>query len=179
MGCDGEGGDGTPLEVWSRWHFTRTFDKPGIVRFHDEVSGAKGTLIVEAPSSVAIDRRFTGVWFDPGQSGHGLIVEVLPDNRLSATWLAFNPAGAEQAWFTGVGPYIGKVASITEVQLPSGGRWIPNFDPDRVVRNAWGTLSFVFTDCNHGTVYFNSGAGYGSGSVDLTRLTMPAGLGCF
>jgi len=44
--------------------------------------------------------------------------------------------------------------------------------------NAWGTLTFTFTDCNHGTVNFDSMIGYGTGSMNLTRLTLPAGLSC-
>ena len=35
-----------------------------------------------------------------------------------------------------------------------------------------------FTDCNHGHVDFNSTAGYGAGSMNLTRLTQPADLKC-
>jgi Galactose oxidase, central domain/Kelch motif len=121
---------------------------------------------------------FTGSWYDPAQSGHGLFIEVLPGSRLYAAWFAFNPAGTQQTWFTGVGTYSGSSASITAVEQPTGGRWIPNFDPYQVVRNAWGTLTFTFTDCDHGSVEFNSVAGYGMGSMNLTRLTQPAGLSC-
>jgi hypothetical protein len=62
--------------------------------------------------------------------------------------------------------------------MPTGGRWIPYFGPGQIVNNAWGTLTFTFTDCNHGTVNFNSGLGYGTGSMNLTRLTQPSGLIC-
>src|ERR1700680_2462831 len=34
LGCDGEGGDGTPDTAY--WAFTRTFNVPGVVRYHDE-----------------------------------------------------------------------------------------------------------------------------------------------
>ena len=133
---------------------------------------------VEVRAPGTIGPGFTGAWYDPAQSGHGLLVEVLPGNRFLATWFAFDPAGAQQAWFTGVGTYEGSVAEIFHVQMPSGGRWIPNFDPRDVVRNAWGTLRFTFSDCDHGHVDFASVAGYGSGRMNLTRLTQPAGLTC-
>ncbi len=57
-GCDGEGGDGTPVSDSIcdgmgfctfnpiRLSFTRTFDAPGIVQYHDEVSEARGVIIV-------------------------------------------------------------------------------------------------------------------------------------
>jgi N-acetylneuraminic acid mutarotase len=125
---------------------------------------------------VLIGPGFSGVWYDPTQSGHGLVLEVLSGNRLLAAWFTFNPAGTEQAWFIGVGTYSGDTASIAAVDMPSGGRWITN--PAPVVHNAWGTLSLKFTDCDHGKVDFSSILGYGSGSMNLTRLTLPAGLIC-
>ena len=131
-----------------------------------------------AASPGTIGPGFTGAWYDPAQSGHGLFVEILPSNRVFAGWFTFNPAGTQQAWFVGVGTYSGNTATITTVSLPTGGRWIPNFDPNQIVNNSWGTLTFTYTDCNHGKVDFNSVLGYGTGSMNLTRLTQPAGLTC-
>ena len=173
-GCDGEGGDGTPHDSWS---FTRTFATPGRIGYHDEVSGAKGVILVRESAPFAIGPGMTGAWFDPAQSGHGLLVEVLPENRFQAAWLAFDPSGA-QAWFIGVGTYAGNTATVVDVMQPSGGRWIPHFDPSRIVRTSWGTLTFTFTECNRGRVDFSSIAGFGSGSMELTRLTRPDGLPC-
>ena len=116
-----------------------------------------------------INPGITGSWYDPAQSGHGLFIEVLSDSRFYVAWFAFNPAGTQQAWFTGVGTYRGDTATITAVEQPTGGRWIPNFDPAQIVRSAWGTLTFTFTDCDHGRVDFNSVAGYGSGSMTKKR----------
>ena len=130
-------------------------------------------------ATVTIGPDFTGAWFDPTQSGHGLFIEVLPHNRIQAAWFTFNPAGTAQAWFLGVGTYAGDTATLTSVVQPTGGRWIPKFDPSQVVNNAWGRLKFTFTDCRHGKVEFVSTSGYGSGSMNLTRLTQPAGLACW
>jgi len=129
-------------------------------------------------TNVAIGPGFTGSWFDSAQSGHGLMLEVLSDQRLLAMWFAFNPEGNQQSWFGGVGTYSGNTATISDVALPTGGRWIPNFNPDAIARKPWGTLIFTFSDCNHGLVEFSSLLGYGSDSMDLTRLTQPAGLAC-
>jgi len=130
------------------------------------------------PSAVTINAGLTGAWYDPTQSGHGLFVEILPENRFYVAWFAFNPAGTQQVWFSGVGTYSGNIATVTDVEQPTGGHWIPNFNPRQIARNPWGSLKFTFTDCNHGRVDFNSVAGYGSGSMNLTRLTQPAGLSC-
>jgi hypothetical protein len=126
-----------------------------------------------------ITPALTGSWYDPAQSGHGLHIEVLPDYRFLAAWFTFDTTGTQQAWFMGVGTYSGNTATVASVVQPVGGRWIPNFDAAEVVNRPWGTLTFTFTDCNHGRVDFDSTApGYGRGSMNLTRLTQPAGLAC-
>jgi hypothetical protein len=141
---------------------------------------ATGTITTIAGSGGpgVIGPSFSGAWYDPAQSGHGIFIEVLPGNLLLAWWFTFNPAGTEQAWFGGVGSYNGATATITDVVQTTGGRWIPNFDKTQIVNHPWGSLTFSFTDCNHGKVDFNSVLGYGSGSMNLTRLTTPAGLTC-
>jgi hypothetical protein len=128
--------------------------------------------------SGGIGPAYTGAWFDPAQNGHGLFIEVLPDNRIQASWFTFNPAGTEQAWFVGAGTYSGNTATVNAVLQPTSGRWIPNFDPARVLANTWGSLTLTFTDCRHGTVEFVSARGYGVGSMRLTRLTQPIGPPC-
>ena len=132
-------------------------------------------LDAEAPGSIG--PGFTGSWYDPAQSGHGIFIQVLPDKRILAAWLSFDPNGVP-AWILGVGTYTGNTATISQVEQPTGGRWIPHFDARQVVRKAWGTMVLTFTDCSHGRVDFNSVAGFGTGSIDLTRLTLPAGLAC-
>src|SRR6266581_4723823 len=133
----------------------------------------------QAAAAVTIGPGFTGAWFDPAQSGHGLFVEVLNNNAFLAWWFTFNPAGTGQSWFGGVGTYSGNTAVITQVTQTTGGRWIPNFDPSKLVQIPWGTLTFTFTDCNNGKVDFDSTVpGYGIGSMTLSRLTLPAGLTC-
>ena len=124
----------------------------------------------------SIDATFTGSWYDPAQSGQGLFLEVLPDHRMMAFWFTFNPAGTQQAWLVGTGTYIGNVATIDSIALPSGGRWIPSFDAAKIVDNAWGSMTLTFDGYDRGKVEFKSVLGYGTGSMNLTRLTRPAGI---
>ncbi len=124
----------------------------------------------------SIDATFTGSWYDPAQSGQGLFLEVLPDHRMMAFWFTFNPAGTQQAWLVGTGTYTGNVATIDSVAMPTGGRWIPNFDATKIVDNTWGSMTLTFDGYDHGKVEFKSVLGYGTGSMNLTRLTRPAGI---
>ncbi|MCB1635414.1 MAG: hypothetical protein KDI51_12545 [Xanthomonadales bacterium] len=127
-------------------------------------------------SSFGIQPAITGAWFDPAQAGHGLFVEVLPDQRFLAWWFTFSPGG-EQAWFGGVGVYQGGVA-VVPLTKTAGGRFIPNFDPTQVSNPPFGTLTITYSSCDSGLLEFDLPDGYGQGSMALTRLTLPAGLSC-
>jgi N-acetylneuraminic acid mutarotase len=159
--------DGTAL-VAGGYEYTST--QQGTIRVYDRVDFYGPTGMSEG--------RYTGTWNDPMQPGHGLVLEALPGNQLLAEWFAFDPSGTQQSWFLGVGAITGNTATITAVDRPTGGRFIPNFDPTKIVHNPWGSLTFTFTDCDHGKVDFASTAGYGSGSMNLTRLTRPVGVSC-
>ena len=132
----------------------------------------------DAPT-VPITPGFTGAWYDPSQSGHGLLIEVLASNRILAFWFTFD-ADAKQAWFGGDGEIDNDVAFIHAMQ-GVGGRWILDFDPATYQLFPWGNLTLTFSDCSHGRVDFaanGDSTAWGVGHMDLTRLTLPAGLAC-
>ena len=52
-GCDGEGGNGNPSA--SYWSFTRVFDTPGVVKYHDEASAAAGVITILPRNAVAVE----------------------------------------------------------------------------------------------------------------------------
>ena len=142
------------------------------------LGSAKATLVV-APGSVVISPGFTGNWYDPASSGHGFSVEVLPGNVMLAEWFAFAPDGG-QAWIAATGPITGNSA-VLQGYFPvgPGGRFPPHFDPAQLSSQYWGTITFVFSDCNSGQVSWQPAVdGYTSGAMPIARLTMPAGLSC-
>lgn len=181
FGCDGHNGNGNPHLFWE---VTLPFDHVGTIPYHcdaHEAMGMRGVIRVvpgSGPSTpVPITAGFTGAWYDPNQAGHGIFIEVLSETQLLAWWFTFAPSG-QQVWFGNLGAIENDTATVRALSA-QGGRWIPNFDPGNVTQPEWGTLTFQFTDCNHGHVDFsNTIAGYGSGRMDLTRLTQPAGLSC-
>ena len=123
----------------------------------------------------------TGSWSVPDQSGHGFIIEVLPGEPLQmlVSWFVFGPQGGH-AWIIAQGPIEGARAELQGTRMAgSGGRFPPNFDSAGVRSEPWGTLTLAFADCNHGRVeWASTEPGFGNGIVNITRLTLPAGLTC-
>ena len=142
-------------------------------------SSASAALVVAAGAQGTITAGYTGNWYDPGESGHGFSIEVLPDNTMLAEWYVFSPDGSHM-WIVATGPIDGSTAQLSAFS-PSGagGLFPPNFNASTLHNQPWGTITFTFSDCNHGQVTWHSTvAGYGDGTIPITRLTMPAGLSC-
>jgi streptogramin lyase len=134
---------------------------------------------IAATAGITISSGFTGNWFDTSESGHGFSIEVLPGNQMLAEWYVFAPNGG-QSWIVATGPIAGNTAVLQGWQpVGPGGRFPPNFNSSQLQNQPWGTITFTFTDCNDGHVSWQPTAnGYTSGSIPITRLTMPAGLSC-
>jgi streptogramin lyase len=122
---------------------------------------------------------FTGNWYNPDQSGHGFSIEVLPGNTMLAEWYVFAPTGG-QAWIVATGPLNGTTAALQGFQSAGpGALFPPNFNAAQVEDNAWGTITFSFSDCNNAQVSWQpTAAGYSSGSMPIKRLTTPVGVSC-
>ena len=130
----------------------------------------------EPVTGPVIDQRFTGTWFDPAQAGHGVFVEVLPDDQLVAYWFTFDSEG-RQAWFGGVGPVVGNSVRMDAVRA-EGGRFPPDFDPAAVDYPVIGSLTLRFDSCRRGVIEYQLDENFGSGSMTLQRLTEPLGSAC-
>jgi len=169
---------GTYAVTWN-YYLNQSPDPPRLLS-----SESASLPVAPGASTVALSPGFTGNWYSPNSSGHGFSIEVLPGNVLLAQWFVFAPGGG-QAWIEATGPIVGNTA-VLQAYYPAGagGRFPPYFDPQQLENKFWGTISFTFTDCNTGQVswlpsatsYYTSG--YTSGSMPITRLTMPAGLSC-
>ncbi|HET9485731.1 MAG TPA: hypothetical protein VFO79_17340 [Xanthomonadales bacterium] len=121
----------------------------------------------------------SGTWFNTAQGGHGLMVQVSgtgAERRLLAVWYAH--ARTQQRWLIGDGPIVGDSATLSMITT-RGGAFGTAFDPDTVVREPWGTLTFRAIDADHARIEWSSTVeGFGSGALDLSRLTLVRGLAC-
>ncbi len=146
----------------------------GIVQAAQGVSDTTNTLPETADTAFTISPAISGSWYDPTQSGHGFVLEVQDGNRLNAYWFTYDGVG-NQAWMVGSGDIEGNTATVP-VDITRGGVFSPDFDPNAVVRQGWGSLLFTFDSCHSGSVTYN--VGFGSGTLPLQRLSTHEGLAC-
>jgi len=128
----------------------------------------------------------SGAWYNVAQPGHGLFVEVLDDEtsptgkEIFLAWFAF--FNGRQVWLVGQGDVTrvgdGQMAEI-DVDLFEGNDFPPDYDPDRTTARYWGELTLSFTGCELALLEWSSVIqGYGSGELDLRRLTSISGSRC-
>lgn len=158
-------------------NFGRLFDGTYTVNWNIPQLSADYTIT----GNPGISAAFSGNWFDPGQSGQGFEIEILGGStpQMSVLWFTFAPGGGE-TWIAASGPIDGTQATMDAYQISGpGALFPPHFDAAKLTPQPWGTLEFTFSDCNNGRVdWASTQPGYGSGTMALTRLTLPDGLGC-
>lgn len=134
-------------------------------------------------SAITIGPGVSGNWDDPtaGQGGHGFQFEILPNNGILAIWFVFTPDGFGQTWLYSQGSYDPSSNTVTlPAYISLGPKFPPNYKLSDRHLTQWGTLTFTFTDCDHGTASWTSTAlGYPpSGSFPIARVTTIAGMTC-
>ena len=120
---------------------------------------------------------FSGSWYDPTHAGEGYNVEVLEDSRVVVYWFSYDPQG-KRRWFFGIGEIREGKLVFDDMYTSSGGIFGPDFDPITVEFEPWGSLELDLT-CEGGTAtYSSTEEGFGSGTLNLTRLTNIDTLPC-
>ncbi len=153
----------------------------------DRLLDSSGTSVLKVWSSTrriagdGISGGITGAWHDAANTGHGFFIQVVRNadgtERFIVTWDVYSPA-QQQLYLVGDSAFSGNSVTL-DLYSTFGGRFPPPFPADQIQRLPWGTITFSFTDCNHGTATYNSTRpGYGSGTIPLTRLTNISGLDC-
>ena len=131
-------------------------------------------------SYTLLDGYMSGNWYDPARSGQGFMLEFTDQNNTAlATWFVFGPDGG-QSWVYAQGTYDPTKTTVTlSAVIPSGAKFPPFFRSTDVQSTPWGLITLSFTDCNNGTVVWNSTVpGYGAGVMFITRLTSIRGTKC-
>jgi hypothetical protein len=119
----------------------------------------------------------SGSWYDPTHDGEGYNIEVLSNGGVVVYWYSFDPEG-NRRWFFGVGDIVDGKLLFNDLKTSSGGIFGPDFNPASVELSSWGTLELDL-NCNGGTATYNSTeAGFGSGTLNVIRLTSVDQLSC-
>ena len=119
----------------------------------------------------------SGSWFDPTHAGEGYNVEVLDDGRVIVYWFSYDTEG-KRRWFFGLGEIIEGKLLFDNMFTTSGGVFGPDFDPATVEFKPWGSLELDLS-CEGGTAtYSSTEEGFGSGVLNVTRLTNIDTLPC-
>jgi hypothetical protein len=124
-------------------------------------------------TGVTIDASYSGNWYDPTQSGHGFLVEALPDNRFYATWYVFDDNG-RPFFLQGVGTPIGDTLILNMVSSRSTGFPVGDGQPIAV---PFGRVTLTFTGPDAGYAsWLPVAVGFQPGTMPLVRLTRPAAV---
>lgn len=177
------------IQPWGQLVLSFTDKNRGTATWTSSFAGFNnGSMPIERLTTPAIGFEATtgqiaachsGSWYDPAQSGHGVFIEVLgsgANRQMLAIWYAY--LNGKQRWMTALGPVVGNTATLT-ANITSGADFPPAFRPGDVVSQPWGTMTFTGVDADHASWTWNSTvSGFGSGALNLTRLTMLSGSDC-
>ncbi|WP_313917977.1 hypothetical protein [Tahibacter sp.] len=118
----------------------------------------------------SLDASFSGNWFNPGQSGHGFLVEALPDGRYYLTWYLY--VNGQPLFLQGVGGASGNVLDIPVFSTRSTAFPV---GPGGGTNSNWGRLRMTFSGNDTASVqWLPTAFGFSAGSMTLRRLTAPA-----
>lgn len=130
-------------------------------------------------TSYPIAPCISGSWYLEARDGEGYVIEIIGSSlelEMLAYFYTYDDAG-NQMWLIGQGPVNGDTA-VLATQVTSGPVYGDDYNPDDVLREDWGTLTFKFTSERTGTVVRDSTMGFGTTTVDIERLTYLTGLTC-
>ncbi|MDX2417613.1 MAG: S8 family serine peptidase [Xanthomonadales bacterium] len=121
----------------------------------------------------------SGSYYDPAQSGHGFVTEVVNIGgvlHLIVAWYVY--LDGEQVWLLGTAPFANDHAEIS-LQSRTGAQFPPGFLTGDVVETDWGVLTIDFLGPNNAkAAWVTNQPGYSNGNINLVRLTNLGGYPC-
>ena len=115
----------------------------------------------------------SGAWYDPAQSGQGLVIEAIDSGGEGAGMAVafYSYLDGQPVWMAGAGAIEGEVASVP-LFIGSGPQFPPAFRPGDLDLEPWGELRLEFTEPDRLEASWESELeGFGNGSLSMRRLT--------
>lgn len=117
--------------------------------------------------AIVLDGSYSGNWFNPGQNGHGYLLEALPNGAFYATWYIFK--NGQPLFLQGIGVPQGNRLTIDMSSASSTGFPVGS---DGATTSNWGRVTFTFTSSNDGMASWQpTASGFSAGSTTLRRLS--------
>ncbi|MEJ8567667.1 hypothetical protein [Elongatibacter sediminis] len=117
-------------------------------------------------------------WYNPSESGHGIMMHLLDATTAWMCWFTFDPAG-EPTWICALGSVSGNTVQFDSAFQVEGGVFPPAWDPAKIKEVPWGSITVSFDTCHAGTMTWTTGAaGFQSGSMPIARLLPVWGTYC-
>lgn len=119
----------------------------------------------------------SGSWYDPAHAGEGYTLHWLSNDQAVIVWFTYDSEG-NQHWMLGTGNREDARIEFRSLHSTRGAKFGAAFDSSDVEQIDWGSLSLTL-DCRAGgAVYASDLSGFGTGEVELTRLTHLARPDC-
>jgi hypothetical protein len=128
-------------------------------------------LLAGAPPPFEVNPSMSASWYNPAESGHGIMIHLLDANTAWMCWFTFDLDG-NPAWICALGVIDGDTITFEEAFTVDGGAFPPNFDPEQIMEVPWGSIVVTFTGCNSGVMTWTTSVmGFQSGEMPIARLT--------
>ncbi len=127
-------------------------------------------LLANSTHGVELHTGLNGPWHQADKPGQGLVLHIIPDiNQIFIAWFTYTESGGQQMWLTAHGNLDEPVIELTIYESTNG---MLNSNEPLPEQQEWGTGQIAFSSCLAAEFTFN-GVGGQSGSLDLSRVTMP------
>ena len=132
----------------------------------------------EPPGDIYLNESMSASWFNPDESGHGIMIHLNSSSTAWMCWFTFDNDG-NPAWICSLGEFLNNTITFENAITVEGGAFPPNFDPNLIVEVPWGSIVVEFTSCDTGTMtWVTEAPGFQSGEMPIIRLTNLWGATC-
>ena len=130
-----------------------------------------------ASVDAALPGGISGPWYNSGQSGHGLSIELIDGGeRAVVIWNVYTPGGEPLNLYVEAAVDGRRIEG--QAYAPRGMRF-GRFDPGELALPRWGQVWLDFSSCDSATLnWASTDASYGSGSMPIERLALLDGVEC-
>ncbi len=124
-----------------------------------------------ADAGYTIDGNASAMWYDPAQSGHGMVfetIDVAGVPSLLASWYVY--LNGQQRWLLGVGAINGASVHIP-LAINNGADFPPAFNAATVQSATWGSIDITFASAHSAHAQWTTSyPGFNNGSIDLVPI---------